>query len=167
MKKASETADDDPLDREIDFSRPRPNPYWLGVVERRCVRLLDADLADAFPDDAAVNEALRALQHLKEAISQRAESMTKKSEAIEDDDPLDHEFDFSNPRPNPYARDYGRNRNLRILAPDLLNVFPDSESVNEALHTLVRIAAASAAVPLKRSARTAVASKPKPNKARA
>jgi len=61
MKKASETVDDDPLDHEIDFSKSRPNPYWLGMVDRRCVRLLASDLADAFPDDAAVNEALRTL----------------------------------------------------------------------------------------------------------
>jgi hypothetical protein len=62
MKKASEIIDgDDPLDHEIDFSKSRPNPYWLGMVDRRCVRLLASDLADAFPDDAAVNEALRTL----------------------------------------------------------------------------------------------------------
>jgi hypothetical protein len=91
--------------------------------------------------------------------------MTKKNDAIEDDDPLDHEIDFSHARPNPFARDYGRNLNLRILDPDLLKVFPDSDSVNEALHTLVRIAAASSApVPLKRSARTAAAPKPKAKK---
>jgi hypothetical protein len=41
-----------------------------------------------------------------------------------------------------YARDYGRNENLRILAPDLLEVFPDSESVNEALRNIVRITSA-------------------------
>jgi hypothetical protein len=61
MKKTSEILDDDPLDHEIDFSKSRPNPYWLGVVDRRCVRLLASDLADAFPDDATVNEALRTL----------------------------------------------------------------------------------------------------------
>ncbi|HVR41528.1 MAG TPA: hypothetical protein VMU84_20705 [Thermoanaerobaculia bacterium] len=53
--------DDDPLDREIDFSRSRPNPYWLGVVDRSCVRLLDKDLATRFPDNAAVNAALRSI----------------------------------------------------------------------------------------------------------
>jgi hypothetical protein len=61
MKKASETLDDDPLDHEIDFSKSRPNPYWLGMVDRSCVRLLSKDLAEAFPDDAAVNDALRSL----------------------------------------------------------------------------------------------------------
>ena len=60
--KSSSTVGDDPLDREIDFSKSRLNPYWLGVVDRRCVRLLDSDLAEAFPDDASVNEALRTLR---------------------------------------------------------------------------------------------------------
>lgn len=75
------------------------------------------------------------------------------------------EYDFKGGVRGKYAKDYGRNRNLRILDPDLLKVFPDSDSVNEALHTLVRIAAASSApIPLKRSARTAVAPKPKAKK---
>lgn len=69
MKKASEAVDDDPLDHEIDFSKSRPNPYWLGMVDRRCVRLLASDLADAFPDDAAVNEALRTLLRTNAARS--------------------------------------------------------------------------------------------------
>jgi hypothetical protein len=54
-------------------------------------------------------------------------------------DPLDREIDFSDARPNPYAGDYYKSRNLRVLAPDLVDVFPDSESVNEALRTLVRV----------------------------
>ena len=67
MKKTSEIRDNDPLDREIDFSKSRPNPYWLGVVDRRCVRLLDGDLAGIFPDDTAVNEALRTLLRVRTA----------------------------------------------------------------------------------------------------
>ena len=85
--------------------------------------------------------------------------MSKKNNSIEDDDPLDHEIDFSKARPNPFAAKYGRNRNLRILAPELIDVFPDSESVNEALRTLVRITSAS--IPKKISADTAVAPKAK------
>lgn len=80
--------------------------------------------------------------------------MKRKSEA--DDDPLDREIDFSNARPNPYARDYYKSRNLRVLAPDLLDVFPDSESVNEALRTLVRV---TASVPRRVSAKTATVTK--------
>jgi hypothetical protein len=83
--------------------------------------------------------------------------MKRKSAAAETD-PLDREIDFSNARPNPYARDYYKSRNLRVLAPDLLDVFPDSESVNEALRTLVRL---TASMPRRVSAKTASAPKPR------
>ena len=76
MKKVSEDVDDDPLDHEIDFSKSRPNPYWLGVVDRYCVRLLEPDLAEQFPDDKAVNEGLRALLRVKEAIPLRISART-------------------------------------------------------------------------------------------
>lgn len=65
----------------------------------------------------------------------------KRKPHVETDDPLDREIDFSNARPNPFARDYYKSRNLRVLAPDLLEIFPDSESVNEALRTFVRLTA--------------------------
>ena len=136
IEKASHAPDDDPLLHQIG-SGCSP---WLLLT------------ATTKPFESSAHAA---------PIGENKESMNKKSEAIDDDDPLDHEIDFSNARPNPFARDYGRNRNLRILDPDLLKVFPDSDSVNEALHTLVRLASASAAIPLKRSARTAVAPKPK------
>lgn len=61
MKNKSATVDDDPLDHEIDFSKGRPNPYWLGVVDRQCVRLIDKDLVDFFPDNDSVNAALRTI----------------------------------------------------------------------------------------------------------
>ncbi len=68
------------------------------------------------------------------------------------------EYDFRGGARGKYARDFGRNRNLRILAPDLLSTFPDSESVNEALRTLVRIAGSLTAVSVERS------TTPKPKK---
>jgi hypothetical protein len=52
--------DDDQMPAEFDFSKSRPNPFWLGMVDRRCVRVLASDLAEAFPNDDAVNETLRA-----------------------------------------------------------------------------------------------------------
>ncbi|HEV7486071.1 MAG TPA: hypothetical protein VGQ65_10340 [Thermoanaerobaculia bacterium] len=61
-----------------------------------------------------------------------------------------------------YARDFNRSENLRMLAPDLLEAFPDSESVNEALRTLVRI---TSGIPQKISANTASAPKAKKKKA--
>ena len=66
-----EKTSDDPLDHEIDFSKARPNPFWLGVVDRKCVRLLAPDVAEAFPSDAAVNEALRELMHMKAAQARK------------------------------------------------------------------------------------------------
>ena len=72
MKNRSDIVDDDdPLDHEIDFSKARPNPFWLGVVDRKCVRLLAPDVAEAFPSDAAVNEALRELMHMKAAQARK------------------------------------------------------------------------------------------------
>jgi len=65
MNTENAAEDDDPLDREIDFSRAMRSPYWLGVVDRRCVRLLDRDLADVFPDNASVNAALRTIAERK------------------------------------------------------------------------------------------------------
>jgi len=49
VKTVKNPVDDDPLDHEIDFIKSRPNPYWLGTVDRRCVRLIASDLAEAFP----------------------------------------------------------------------------------------------------------------------
>jgi len=85
----------------------------------------------------------------------------KKNEAVPDDEMLAH-YDFRGGVRGKYARDYARSENLRILAPDLLNVFPDSESVNEALRTLVRI---TSSIPQKISANTASAPRRKTKKA--
>jgi hypothetical protein len=83
MKTKQAVADEDPLDREIDFSKGRPNPYWLGVVDRKCVRLIDKNLAELFPDNEAVNAALRAIADAAQRagrarVSARRASVTKK-----------------------------------------------------------------------------------------
>jgi hypothetical protein len=76
MKK-EEVIDDDPLDHEIDLTKSRPNPYWLGVVNRHCVRLLDEDLADIFPDNAAVNAALLTIAEAgRRALPQKVSAST-------------------------------------------------------------------------------------------
>jgi hypothetical protein len=66
---------------------------------------------------------------------------TKKTQVVDDEDPLDREIDFTNAVRGKYARDYGQSRNLRILAPELLELFPDSDSVNEVLRAVAAIAA--------------------------
>lgn len=70
-----------------------------------------------------------------------------------EEDPLDREIDFSNGRPNPFAADFYKFRNVVLLAPDVLEHFPDSMAVNAALRELLALRAKSA----KRSAKTASA----------
>ena len=54
-------AEDDPLDREFDFSEARPNPYFVAYHGAKVVRVLEPDLAEMFPDNDAVNAALRTI----------------------------------------------------------------------------------------------------------
>jgi hypothetical protein len=49
------------------------------------------------------------------------------------------EYDFSNVRPNKYAKKYVKGTNIVVIEPDLVKFFPDSESVNAALRALVSI----------------------------
>ena len=50
------------------------------------------------------------------------------------------EYDFSKGVRGKYAQRYAEGTNVVVLAPDVAAVFPDSESVNEALRALVKIA---------------------------
>lgn len=79
MKNEIEDSEHDPLDSEIDFSRARPNPYWLGVVDRRRVRLLDEELIALFPDNESVNSALRTIAE----AARRAGAPRKRASAAE------------------------------------------------------------------------------------
>jgi len=58
--RARRVAEDD-IRPEYDFSRARPNPYAGRFQAGVTVVALDADVAAAFPDAAAVNDALRTL----------------------------------------------------------------------------------------------------------
>ena len=50
------------------------------------------------------------------------------------------EYDFSNGVRGKYAKRYAEAANVVALDPDVVAFFPDSESVNEALRALVKIA---------------------------
>lgn len=65
--------------------------------------------------------------------------MKKVSKSKRDPDMLD-EYDFSKGVRGKYAQRYAEGTNVVVLAPDVAAVFPDSESVNEALRALVKIA---------------------------
>jgi hypothetical protein len=60
-KKPVVDEDDDPLDREIDFSNARPNPYFVAYHGPKVIRVLEPELAEAFPDNETVNAALRSV----------------------------------------------------------------------------------------------------------
>ena len=49
------------------------------------------------------------------------------------------EYDFSKGVRGKYAARYAHGTNLMLIAPDLLAVFPDSRSVNEALRALAKV----------------------------
>ncbi len=50
------------------------------------------------------------------------------------------EYDFRGGVRGKYAKRYAEGTNVVVLAPDVAAVFPDAQSVNEALRALVRIA---------------------------
>lgn len=80
-----------------------------------------------------------------------------------DHDPLDREVDFGNARPNPYFLSYHDPKTVRVLEPELAEVFPDNDSVNAALRSVAD--AASRLRPRKVSAKTATAPKKTSKKA--
>ncbi len=67
----------------------------------------------------------------------------KKEINSEMEDELRPEYDFSqlkNRVRGKYAERYKEGTNLVLLAPDVAEAFPDSESVNEALRLLIKVA---------------------------
>jgi hypothetical protein len=67
--------------------------------------------------------------------------MKKTNRPSSDDPDMLDEYDFSNPVRGKYAKRYREGTNVVLLAPDVAAVFRDSDSVNEALRMLIRIAA--------------------------
>ena len=73
---------------------------------------------------------------------------TKKTPNEEVDDMRD-EYDFSGGVRGKYAAQYANGTNLIRLEPDVLAVFPDSESVNAALRMVMRAGARAATMKVK------------------
>lgn len=65
--------------------------------------------------------------------------MRKEPKTRRDPDLLD-EYDFSKGVRGKYAQRYAAGSNVVVLSPDVAEVFPNSESVNEALRVLIKIA---------------------------
>jgi hypothetical protein len=65
--------------------------------------------------------------------------MKKQAEVERDPDMLD-DYDFSQGVRGKYVERFAQGSNVVVLAPDVAEVFPDSEPVNAALRLLVEIA---------------------------
>ena len=58
----------------------------------------------------------------------------------EEDDDIRPEYDFSNAVRGKYYERYRQGTNIVVLEPDVAEAFPDSEAVNDALRSLLKIA---------------------------
>lgn len=63
----------------------------------------------------------------------------KKPKSGKQDADIRAEYNFKHGIRGKYAERYTAGNNLILLDPDLLQVFPDSESVNDALHALAEL----------------------------
>lgn len=61
------------------------------------------------------------------------------TEATEPEPEMLEEYDFSKGVRGRYAARYAAGSNVVVLAPDVAEAFPDSDAVNEALRTLLRL----------------------------
>jgi hypothetical protein len=57
-----------------------------------------------------------------------------------DDDDLQPEYDFSGGVRGKYYEAYQQSNNVRVLDPDMAEIFHDSAAVNEALRLLTKVA---------------------------
>jgi hypothetical protein len=65
---------EDEIRPEYDFSNARRNPYAARLERGVTVVALDADVAEAFPDAATVNDALRALAKIANRPTSKSKS---------------------------------------------------------------------------------------------
>jgi hypothetical protein len=68
----------------------------------------------------------------------KGEAMKKGAKTQRDPDMLD-EYDFSKGVRGKYVKRLAAGSNIVVLSPDVAAVFPDSDSVNEALRALAKI----------------------------
>jgi len=59
--------------------------------------------------------------------------------AMNNDPDMLEEYDFSKGVRGKYARRYAEGTNVVLIDPDVAEFFPDHETVNDALRTLIRI----------------------------
>jgi hypothetical protein len=65
--------------------------------------------------------------------------MRKQTQKSEPNSDMLEEYDFSKGVRGKYVERFKEGSNIVVLSPDVAQVFSDSESVNEALRTLIKI----------------------------
>jgi hypothetical protein len=65
--------------------------------------------------------------------------MSERPESHSEEDILE-EYDFTGGVRGKYAQQYAAGSNAVVLAPDVAEIFPDSESVNEAIRAIASVA---------------------------
>lgn len=68
--------DDEEMPAEFDFSNAIPNPWFVAVHGAKFVRVVDKDLADAFPDNASMNAALRTVAEAAARIAPQPQKIS-------------------------------------------------------------------------------------------
>ncbi len=66
-------------------------------------------------------------------------STTQDSPGRDDEELLD-EYDFARGVRGKYAARYAAGTNIVVLSPDVAEIFPDSQAVNDALRALIELA---------------------------
>jgi hypothetical protein len=85
-------------------------------------------------------------KHLKKPEIKKSDASVRNERASEDDMLEDYSFlDWSKAERGKYARRYAEGTNLVLIAPDLIDLFPNAESVNRALRAMADIIRASSA----------------------
>jgi hypothetical protein len=73
--------------------------------------------------------------------------MKRPKRPAEPDEEMQPEYDFHSGALGKYARRFGAGSNVVVLAPDVAEVFTDSDSVNEALRVLANLVRQRTAAP--------------------
>ena len=109
---------------------------------------------DFYEAMSVVEEELQDTQHLKIVI-ETGEPLDEDDENVSGaiaEREIREQYEFKNGRRGQYAHLFPQKPHVVVLSPDVAAVFPDSDSVNEALRVLVKAAQASVPTPQEREA---------------
>ena len=110
---------------------------------------------DIYEALATANVELQNAEHLNIVIETGdvldEEYADEKPEAAAEPEMREH-YEFANGQRGQYAHLFPQKPHVVVLSPDVAAVFPDSDSVNEALRVLVKAAQAGVPVPQEREA---------------